>query len=72
MVNNMHKIDLAKYNVRSDLIIESGIKDYISESYNENNIDVSYIKLNKKMPTKAFSKNYLKILKYLYYKFISF
>ena len=48
MVNNMHKIDLAKYNVRSDLIIESEIKDYISESYNENNIDVSYIKLNKK------------------------
>lgn len=43
----MHEIDLSKYNIRSDLIIENNFKKYLQESYTENNIQVDYIKLEK-------------------------
>ena len=43
----MHEIDLSKYDIRSDLIIENNTYDNIIENYQENNIDVSYIKLIK-------------------------
>lgn len=43
----MHEIDLSKYNIRSDLIIENNFKKYLKESYTENNIQVDYVKLNK-------------------------
>ena len=43
----MHEIDLSKYNIRSDLIIENNFKKYLQESYMENNIQVDYVKLNK-------------------------
>ena len=43
----MHSIDLSKYNIRSDLIIENNANDFIKESYVENNIKVDYIKLDK-------------------------
>ena len=43
----MHEIDLSKYNIRSDLIIENNFKKYLQESYTENNIQVDYVKLNK-------------------------
>ena len=42
----MHSIDLKKYDIRSDLIIESNI-DFKKDSYEENNIMVDYIHLNK-------------------------
>ena len=44
----MHKVDLAKYNVRSDLIIEHDSSDYIKESYQDSNVKVDYIRLDKK------------------------
>lgn len=47
MVIYMHSIDLSKYNIRSDLIIENNAVDFIKESYEENNIKVDYIKLDK-------------------------
>ena len=43
----MHEIDLSKYNIRSDLIIENNFKKYLQDSYIENNIQVDYVKLNK-------------------------
>ncbi len=43
----MHEIDLSKYNIRSDLIIENNFKKYLQDSYTENNIQVDYVKLNK-------------------------
>lgn len=43
----MHSIDLEKYNIRSDLIIENNLNSFINESYDLNNIKVDYIKLNK-------------------------
>lgn len=43
----MHEIDLNKYNIRSDLIIENNFKKYLQDSYIENNIQVDYVKLNK-------------------------
>lgn len=43
----MHEIDLSKYNIRSDLIIENNFKKYLQYSYIENNIQVDYVKLNK-------------------------
>lgn len=42
----MHSVDLAKYNIRTDLIIENNSRDYIKESYVENNVKVDYIKLD--------------------------
>ena len=42
----MHSIDLKKYDLRSDLIIESDI-NLKSNSYKENDIQVDYVDLNK-------------------------
>ena len=42
----MHSIDLKKYDLRSDLIIESNL-NLKSESYQELNIKVDYVKVNK-------------------------
>ena len=47
MVIYMHVVDLGKYDLRSDLIIENNSKDYIKESYVEKDIKVDYIKLEK-------------------------
>ncbi len=44
----MHKVDLSKYNVRSDLIIESESQDYIKESYDDGDIHIDYIQLDSK------------------------
>lgn len=43
----MHSVDLKKYNLRSDLIIENK-NNYQRESYEENKVHVDYIHLNKK------------------------
>ena len=42
----MHSIDLKKFDLRSDLIIESN-KEFKKDSYNEKDIVVDYIHLNK-------------------------
>ena len=42
----MHSIDLSKYNIRTDLIIENNSSDYIKDSYLEKNIKVDYICLD--------------------------
>lgn len=42
----MHSIDLKKYDLRSDLIIESNL-NLKKESYNENKINVDYVHLDK-------------------------
>lgn len=47
MVIYMHVVDLGKYGLRSDLIIENNSKDYVKESYVEKDIKVDYIKLEK-------------------------
>ena len=47
MVIYMHVVDLGKYGLRSDLIIENNSKDYVKESYIEKDIKVDYIKLEK-------------------------
>lgn len=47
MVIYMHVVDLGKYDLRSDLIIENDSKDYVKESYVEKDIKVDYIKLEK-------------------------
>jgi len=47
MVIYMHVVDLGKYDLRSDLIIENNSKDYVKESYQEKDIKVDYIKLEK-------------------------
>lgn len=47
MVIYMHVVDLGKYDLRSDLIIENNSKDYVKESYVEKDIKVDYIKLEK-------------------------
>ena len=47
MVIYMHVVDLGKYDLRSDLIIENNSKDYVKESYIEKDIKVDYIKLEK-------------------------
>ena len=38
----MHEIDLSKYNIRSDLIIENTKESNLSKSYLENNVKVSF------------------------------
>lgn len=43
----MHEIDLKKFDIRSDLIIEHNL-NYKKDSYNENDIEVDFIHLNKK------------------------
>ena len=43
----MHNIDLKKYDLRSDLIIEDNF-NYQKDSYKEKNVTVDYIHLNKK------------------------
>jgi len=42
----MHSVDMSKYNIRTDLIIENNSSDYIKESYYEDNVEVNYIKLD--------------------------
>lgn len=42
----MHNIDLSKYDIHSDLIIENDISYYNDYSYSENNINVSKINLS--------------------------
>ncbi len=42
----MHSVDLKKFDLRSDLIIESNLK-LKKESYNENKVNVDYIHLDK-------------------------
>jgi len=43
----VHKVDLSKYDLRTDLIIEKNIKNIKSHHYEENNIDIDDITLNK-------------------------
>lgn len=43
----MHEIDLKKFDIRSDLIIEHNL-NHKKDSYNENDIEVDFIHLNKK------------------------
>ena len=57
----MHKVDLSKYNVRSDLIIESESKDYIKDSYDEGSIHVDYIQLDNKNVLKKKKGDYITI-----------
>ena len=57
----MHEIDLSKYNIRSDLIIENNFKKYLQDSYIENNIQVDYIKLNKNNILKKMAGDYITI-----------
>lgn len=57
----MHKVDLSKYNVRSDLIIESESKDYIKDSYDEDSIHVDYIQLDNKNVLKKKKGDYITI-----------
>ena len=57
----MHKVDLSKYNVRSDLIIESESKDYIKDSYDEEHVHVDYIQLDNKNVLKKKKGDYITI-----------
>lgn len=57
----MHEIDLSKYNIRSDLIIENNFKKYLQDSYIENNIHVDYIKLDKNNILKKMAGDYITI-----------
>lgn len=57
----MHKIDLAKYNVRSDLIIENDFSSYLKNSYSKNNIKVDHIVLDKDNILKKKSGDYVTI-----------
>lgn len=57
----MHSIDLSKYNIRTDLIIENNSNDYIKETYSENNIKVDYIKLEKNNILKKQEGDYITI-----------
>ena len=43
----MHKIDLSKYNVHSDLIIENDFSPYLHDSYLKNNIKIEHVFLDK-------------------------
>ena len=43
----MHEIDLSKYNIRSDLIIENIKESNLSKSYLVNNIKVNFLSLKK-------------------------
>lgn len=44
----MHEIDLSKYNIRSDLIIENKFDDFLKDNYKENGIEVCYVSLKEK------------------------
>lgn len=44
----MHEIDLSKYNIRSDLIIENKCDDFLKDNYKENGIEVCYVSLKEK------------------------
>ncbi len=57
----MHKVDLSLYDIRSDLIIENNSCDFIKESYSKNNIEVNYIKLNKKNALNKEAGDYITI-----------
>ncbi len=43
----MHEIDLSKYDLRTDLIIENNLNNVINKKYEKNNIMVNDITLNK-------------------------
>lgn len=43
----MHTVDLSKYNIRTDLIIEKVSKDLLNNHYEENNVSVDDIELLK-------------------------
>ena len=57
----MHEIDLSKYNIRSDLIIENNIYNNLKDSYKENNIKVDYINLNKNNQLNKIKGDYITI-----------
>ena len=57
----MHKVDLSKYNIRSDLIIEDSSKDFIKDSYHENDIQVDYIRLEEENILKKKKGDYITI-----------
>lgn len=57
----MHSIDLSKYNIRSDLIIENDSIDFIKESYVEKDIKVDYIKLDNSNNLKRKKGDYITI-----------
>ena len=74
----MHNIDLSRYELRTDLIIEKNINNVLNNSYNLDDILVNDITLNKNIETKKKGKyititfkditdsnNYLKVLKVL-------
>lgn len=57
----MHSVDMSKYNIRTDLIIENNSSDYIKDSYQENNIKVDYIKLDDNNILKKKKGDYITI-----------
>ena len=57
----MHKVDLSKYNMRSDLIIEDTSKDFTKESYQEKDIQVDYIQLDSNNTLKKKKGDYITI-----------
>lgn len=42
----MHEVDLSKFNIRTDLVIENEINNYLKDSYEKNKVKVDYIKLD--------------------------
>ena len=61
MVIFMHEVDLSKFNIRSDLIIENNSKDYIENSYKDKDILVDYIKLEENNALKKKKGDYITI-----------
>ena len=61
MVIFMHKVDLALYNIRSDLIIENNSLDFVKESYTKNDIKVDYINLPQDNDLKKEAGDYITI-----------
>ena len=61
MVIFMHEVDLSKFNIRSDLIIENNSKDYIENSYQDKDILVDYIKLEENNALKKKKGDYITI-----------
>ena len=57
----MHKVDLAKYNVRSDLIIENNSNEFIKDTYQEKDITIDYIKLEENNSLKKKKGDYITI-----------
>lgn len=57
----MHKVDLSKYNLRTDLIIEEDSREYINDSYTTNDIKVDRISLDAKNILKKKKGNYVTI-----------